>query len=602
MILSKEQLKAIEHTNGPALTLAVPGSGKTTMLLHRILKLCENGVKASDILTITFSKSAQIDMKLRFEKMNLKITPHFSTIHAFAYKILRDYYRLKGRDMLLIDDNSNSKYEILRKIYFQINNKYVGEENLEQIISKISYFKNSLEQPTNKSAKIINFVKIYDAYEKYKNDNNLIDFDDMVLKALEILKSEPTLRNKYKNMYKYIQLDEGQDTSIAQFKFLHYLTSPHHNIFIVADDDQSIYAFRGANPQYLLNIKTVYTNLKLYYLQYNFRSSKNIVSTSNLFIKNNEKRFDKNIVTTNDFNSPVNIIKVENNKAQYKFIKDKILENPNLSYAVIYRNNLSSLGLVEYFERNSLEFSIKGNSLKFFNHFVVRDVLNIIKFSYNMDDVDLFSNIYYKIHGYISKKHILFLKKNYSKNILRSLINYPDLPSYYRDNIFSLMNDFKKLKNLKIHEQIDYVLYSMGYDKYLNDFSNKFGFSYNSLAEFIHYLRFISESADDLESLVGRLKHLETLLSKPEIKKCNLTFSTIHSIKGLEFDCVFVVDIVNGVIPSNLSSTDLDIEEERRLFYVAMTRARQSLYLLTPKTHNSQATIVSPFIEEISKY
>ena len=410
MQLSSEQIKAIEHTTGPALTLAVPGSGKTTMLLHRILKLVDLGVNPSEILTITFSKASQMDMKKRFEEMDIKTSskPHFSTIHAHAYRIIRDYYRLKGRDMLLIDESSSGKYEILRKIYFQINHKNVGEETLEQIISKISYFKNSLEIPTDKSAKIINFTKIYNAYEKYKDENNLIDFDDMVVKALDVLKSEVNIRNKYKNMYKYIQLDEGQDTSISQFELLKYLTAPKHNLFIVADDDQSIYAFRGSNPNYLLNIEKVYKDVKYYYLQYNFRSSKNIVSTSNLFIRNNKNRFNKNIVTVNDYISPVNIIKVQNNKEQYKFIKKKMVESPDKSYAVIYRNNLSSLGLVEYFERNKVEFNVKGNRLKFFNHFVVRDVLNIIKFSYNMDDIDLFSEIYYKIKGYISKKKNIF--------------------------------------------------------------------------------------------------------------------------------------------------------------------------------------------------
>ena len=237
----------------------------------------------------------------------------------------------------------------------------------------------------------------------------------MVVKALDVLKSEVNIRNKYKNMYKYIQLDEGQDTSISQFELLKYLTAPKHNLFIVADDDQSIYAFRGSNPNYLLNIEKVYKDVKYYYLQYNFRSSKNIVSTSNLFIRNNKNRFNKNIVTVNDYISPVNIIKVQNNKEQYKFIKKKMVESPDKSYAVIYRNNLSSLGLVEYFERNKVEFNVKGNRLKFFNHFVVRDVLNIIKFSYNMDDIDLFSEIYYKIKGYISKTYFIFKKELFKK-------------------------------------------------------------------------------------------------------------------------------------------------------------------------------------------
>lgn len=604
MKLSVEQITAINHIEGPALTLAVPGSGKTTLLLHRILHLVRLGVDSSEILTITFSKSAQLDMKKRFEELSESayLKPQFSTIHAFSYRILRDYYQKKGRTMYLIDDSGNSKYEILKNIYFKINHRNVGDENLEQIISKISYYKNSLEIPSNRDAKIINFVKIFDEYEKYKSENNLIDFDDMVPNALFALKEDGALRNKYKSMYKFIQLDEGQDTSVAQFEFLRYLTSPHHNLFIVADDDQSIYKFRGASPEYLLNIKNIYKNVKFYYLQYNFRSSKNIVDTSDIFIKTNKSRFDKNISTINNFYEPVNIIKVDDNTSQYKFIEDMYLKNPNLSYAVVYRNNLSSLGLVEYFERNGRDFSIKGNRLKFFNHFVVRDVLNIIKFSYNNNDIDLFSEIYYKINGYISKNHILFLQRNSKGDVLKSLLNYPNLPAYYKDNIYSLIHDFKKLKSLKVNEQIDYVLDFMGYNTYLKDFANKFGYSYTSLAEFIHYLRFIASSSNNLEDLIGRLKHLESILSKPDVKKTNLTFSTIHSVKGLEFDCVFVIDIVDGVIPSNLGEDEQDLEEERRLFYVAMTRARQHLYLIAPKNHNSQTASLSPFIEEISKY
>ncbi|MGO3751931.1 MAG: ATP-dependent helicase [Peptoniphilaceae bacterium] len=604
MKLSDEQLKAIQHINGPALTLAVPGAGKTTMLLYRTVNLINKGIDPNRIITITFSKASSLDMEKRFKNLfpNFNKSLRFSTIHAFSYRIVLQYSKLRGKNFKLIEDSSNSKYDLISKIYFSIYKKIISEETLEQIISKISYFKNSLIDPKNSKTDIPGFNQIFEAYEKYKYDNNLIDFDDMITLALNILKKDDYIRNKFKSQFDYYQLDEGQDTSLAQFELINYLAAPKNNLFIVADDDQSIYAFRGANPEYLLNLKKTYKNLSLYYLQNNFRSSKNIVTTSNLFIKNNIKRFDKNIFTSNDYLEPVNIIKVNSNKEQYSFIYEKIKSEPQKTHAIIYRNNLCSLGIVEYLERKNITFNIKGNKLKFFSHFVVKDILSIIDFSNDMGNIEKFSKFYFKIKGYISKKHIEYIKKNPGKNVFRILLNYPNLPSYYRDNIFSLMAEFKKLKNLNIHDQINVVLYDLAYDEYLRDFSKKFGFNYESLNEFSSYLKFIAKSERDLESLIGRLKHLEFLINSKSNYNTNVTLCTIHSVKGLEYDYVYVVDLVEGVLPSLKSKDEGSLEEERRLFYVAITRAKSHLYLIYPKNYNGNYSIMSSFLKEISNF
>lgn len=606
MNLTNEQLNTINHINGPALVLAVPGAGKTTMLIYRTMNLIKSGVDPSKILTITFSKASALDMQKRFKALfpTFNRPLKFSTIHAFCYQIILEYSRLRGKKYTLIEDSSTGKYELLKRIYYEVNSKNVTEEKLEIIISQISYHKNSLTDPKDSKNEIPNFCEIFNIYEDYKEKRGLIDFDDMVILALKILKADQYIRTKFKSKFEYFQIDEGQDTSISQFQIVDYLCSPNNNLFIVADDDQSIYSFRGADPTYLLNLKKVYKDLKLYYLQNNFRSTKNIVNTSNLFISNNTSRFKKNISTTNSYKEPVNIIILENNDEEYEFIYKKTQEDPSKTYAVIYRNNLCALGLVEYLERRNITFNIKDNNMKFFNHFVLKDILNIIKFSEDTSDINTFSTFYYKIKGYISKKHISYLKTHSGKNVLRVLLTYPGLPSYYKDNIASLISNFKTLSQLSIYKKIDYILDTLEYDEYLKDSANKFGFNYKSLREYSHYLKYIAKDENTFEGLLGRLKHLEFLMKAPKNSQSNIALSTIHSIKGLEFDSVFVIDLVEGVLPSNKSlENDYSLlEEERRLFYVAMTRAKEDLYLIYPKIHNGENSEMSRFLIELSKY
>ena len=607
MNLTSSQLKAVEHFEGPALVLAVPGAGKTTMILHRTKKLIERGVDPKSILTITFSKAQAVDIKMRFIEMDGDRNVHFSTIHAFCYSIVRDYAKKYGKSLSLIDSNLKKKYEILREIYKTVNNSYPTEERVETAISEVGYCKNMMLSPKSfaksKRCETDNFVKFFETYEKYKKDKGLIDFDDMINLSYEVLKNDSAILKKYRDRFKFIQLDEGQDTSRSQFQVLKLLAKPNNNLFVVADDDQSIYAFRGANTEELFKLQKEYDPISTFYMEENFRSTKNIVNIANIFISQNEKRFEKTVVTDNPFDKPVNIIKLKEPKDQYAFI-EKELEKDKGDIAVLYRNNLSSIGLVEYFERKNYSFNIKDKKTKFFSHFITRDILDILNFSRDLSDIDLYEKFYFKLKGYISKRHIEYLKRNRGKNVFNILKNYPDLPSYYHKNINGLLVGFKKIARLSVYDAINYIDKEMGYGDYLRENAKRFMETESTLNEYLYYLKLIAKSTDSLDLFIGRLKELEYDLLKAKDAGAKLTFSTIHSAKGLEFSRVFVVDLYEGTLPSTSSIEDLRedpelYEEERRLFYVAMTRAKKELYLMYSHYTNGMKNEISSFVTDL---
>lgn len=607
MNLTASQLKAVDHFEGPALVLAVPGAGKTTMILHRTKKLIEKGVDPKSILTITFSKAQAVDIKMRFIEMDGDKFVHFSTIHAFCYSIVRDYAKKYGKSLSLIDSNLKKKYEILRDIYKSVNNTYPTEERVETAISEVGYCKNMMLSPKSfaksKRCETDNFVKFFETYEKFKKDKGLIDFDDMINLSYEVLKNDSAILKKYRDRFKFIQLDEGQDTSRSQFQVLKLLAKPNNNLFVVADDDQSIYAFRGANTEELFKLQKEYDDIATFYMEENFRSTKNIVNIANIFISQNEKRFEKTVITNNPFDKPVNIIKLKEPKDQYDFI-EKELEKDKGDIAVLYRNNLSSIGLVEYFERKNYSFNIKDKKTKFFSHFITRDILDILNFSRDLSDIDLYEKFYFKLKGYISKRHIEYLKRNRGKNVFNILKNYPDLPSYYHKNINGLLVGFKKIARVDVYEAIDYIDKEMGYGDYLRENAKRFMETESTLNEYLYYLKLIAKSTKSLDLFIGRLKELEYDLLKAKDAGAKLTFSTVHSAKGLEFSRVFVVDLYEGTLPSTSSIEDLRedpelYEEERRLFYVAMTRAKKELYLMYSHYTNGRKNEISSFVTDL---
>ncbi|MDY0236513.1 MAG: ATP-dependent helicase [Gudongella sp.] len=614
MQLSEIQKKAINHKNGPALVLAVPGAGKTTVIIYRTHKLIfDENIKPERILSITFSKASALDMKSRYITFfrgegNL---PLFTTIHSFCYKIIRDYMSKQNIRYTIIENEKEhlNKFNIVKNLYFKINNSQITEEKLDSFINYVGFIKNTMISPIDfVNTKNIDFDRFYELfmkYEEYKKDNFLLDFDDMLGLSYELLNTHPKALNYYRKSFDYIQLDEGQDTSKLQYEIIKLLACPDNNLFVVADDDQSIYGFRGASPDELLNFKKDFPKGEMFFMQDNFRSSKNIVSLSNNFIHQNKNRYAKQITTNNAYVSPIEVVKFKSILDQYSFILND-MENKEGTIAILYRNNISSLGLLNIFDKNNISFYIRDVKLKFFNHWIIKDILLFMELSLEQGSINLYENIYYKTKGYISKKMIVWLKtKNIKGSLFATLVKYPGLPEYYKKTIRELEIDFKKISKLSPYDSIEYIMKNLDYNNYLRENSMKFGSTYQNLIEMIFYLKLIAKETTDLQSFKDRLNHLNKELFSSTKNDSKITLSTIHSAKGLEFDSIYIIDLIDGSFPSSSSIEELEnlklslYEEERRLFYVAMTRAKKNLHLLSYTSIEDKTTEPSRFLKEL---
>jgi DNA helicase-2/ATP-dependent DNA helicase PcrA len=618
--LNDQQKAAVTHVNGSALVLAGPGSGKTTVITARTAYLClEIGINPKNILTMTFGRLSTSDMKTRFDRLfGQEVTEkvRFSTLHSFCNRVLHDYERRQGQRFRLIesDEEEESKQQILRGIYQEINQLKINDDELETLISEIGLVKNRMIKDlelvesftTTKNIKLI-----YQAYESYKKENLYMDYDDMLTYAYVILRKCPDILEYYKKLYQFIQIDEGQDLSKIQFEILNLLVDQNkQNLFIVADDDQSIYAFRGAEPEYILNIKDRYDNCNIFKLETNYRSSKNIVEISSRFIKKNMRRFDKNHNTNNEGATDPVIIGVENESEQTSLLLLKIAqiksESPDSSIAVIYRNNLSSLAIVDALERQNINFKIRQNRLHFFSNWSVQDIISILRFATDQTDVESFERVYYKIKRYISKAMMEFAKKTYYKeSFVNAILEFPNLQQFQIRNLVELKNEFKKLCQLKPDDALNYIEEQFKYDEYRHDFCEKTRISYTYASNIFGILKCIASCCETVPDFLKRISDLNDLLQSKELlsRKSNVTLTTMHSSKGLEFDCVFMVDLTNDEIPGiEIKETEIDplIEEERRLFYVGMTRARKNLFLIYPQHKGDVPQPRSVFINEVA--
>ena len=611
MKFTSQQVDAIKHFEGPALILAVPGSGKTTVLLNRILNLIKNhNIDSSEIISITFSKSQGIDMKKRFLAQNPefrgKIT--FKTIHAFCYEIVRNYMKLKNIKKTLIEGNNEfNRILILKRVYYQKNYKKLSDEEINDFFSIYDYTKNKMydfEGYLRKNHFISNrslMLKLYNLYDEIKIQNNFMDFNDLLILANEYISTDKKLLKALKNRYKFFQIDEGQDTSTLQFEIIRKIVFPENNVFIVADDDQSIYSFRGASPENLLNFKDIYPNSKIFFMDKNFRSTKNIIKISNKIIQGNKIRYEKYSKHTTEENSQIMLFKVKNSTIQARELVKRISGiNPNETIGVLYRNNISSLYVAEMLKNNDIDFFVKENKFDFYSNRILNDVKNILLFSEDTTDLEVFKRIYFKLNAYIKKDFITKLEyKPYNQCVLESLLDLDELNDFYLNKFTSLRNDFKRLKRMKMEDKIDCILYELGYGDYLDNFNDFSNLNYNLIFDLIKYL---FKDLKTFDEFIEKLDSLKELLKNASSSKSNISISTIHSAKGLEYDNVFIIDLIDGEFPQKSILNSFDeklLEEERRLFYVAMTRARKRLFLYTIKERNNLPVEPSIFYNEL---
>ncbi|HKL43159.1 MAG TPA: ATP-dependent helicase [Clostridia bacterium] len=600
--LNTNQKKALIHKDGPALTLAIPGSGKTTLLLCRIFYLDQiHKIPYENILTLTFSKASATDLKKRYEalfgKHPLKLK--FSTIHKFSYKIVRQYYKYRKVDFQLIEGKyAYKKINLLKGIYKQINQKHISNEDLENLINDISYTSNMMLKE-NFPKNIKKFEEIYNAYKTEKKKNKMIDFDDMLIIALRVLEKHENILEFYTSKYKYIQLDEAQDTSIVQHKLIKLLSKNHNNVFMVADDDQSIYGFRGAYPKYLLDFKSHYKSGKLFYLQHNYRSSFEIIDACQEFINHNKNRYNKKIVNKNSKSKPIKIIEFSNNIERNQFLLNSIVADERTETAILYRNNISGLPLINLLEKENIPFNIRGKNTNLFNHWLIDDIKAFFNVILINQDIESFERIYYKLNSYISKNMINYLKLNArGQSVFDCLIQNPSLKRYQSDTFRSLKEIFLKAKEQTPIEIINTIKYELNYLNHLDEYAARSNNHYENLKEKLQILEAIASKEASAFEFLDRLNHLETIVKshKNNIEN-NIILSTMHSAKGLEFERVFIIDVKDSILPQSEQS----LEEDRRLLYVALSRAKSDLNILHAKFISGKYNNKIQFIDELKK-
>lgn len=582
--INREQLKAVKHKNGNGLVLATAGSGKTTVIISRVGKLIfEN--RDAKILTITFSKMAALEMEKRFTKAFKGISKNnakFSTIHSFAYRLVLKYFNKKGLEIQLIKDKFNLINEIVKDVYNKERYQNTNKEEIENISNKISYFKNMLYDPKDYKMYGVNirkFDEIFSKYEKYKKQNNLIDFDDILIYAYKILRTSKVQRDRIKNKYDYIQIDEVQDTSKIQHLIIKLISKD--NIFMVGDDDQSIYSFRGSYPEFLLNFKEDFPEGKIYYLSKNYRSDKNIVKAASEFIKRNKVRYDKKISAEKESLEKIEIIKIENKRESIEYIKDKL--NKNQTTGILYRYNISALLPANLLLKEGVDFYIKDSVENFFNNNIVKDVKAFFRLSRDGRDKESFRRIYYKCNSYFNKNLVQFVV-NGEGSINQRLDMYFDTDKRLESNITRFKENVLELSKLDIKEGIEFLLYEMDYLDYLYRLEENGIIRYSNAKVILDILKELGREVKKIEEFERKLKELKIRLEDSNNRDAEVVLSSIHSAKGLEYDNVFLIDNNHGEFPpEDRGEGDFEksLEEERRIFYVGMTRAKKNLHVLS---------------------
>lgn len=592
MNLTNQQNLAANHMDGPILVLAGPGAGKTTMLLHRISNLSKI-IDPVHILTITFSKNQAIDMEERYDGKET----NFMTIHAFCYLIIRNYLKKNNKSLRLLEtDDLYSKYDLIRNIYYRLNNKKITNEDLKEFFKDISYMKNAmLNENYLKNSKVKECIKIYRAYENFKIKNFYIDFDDMQVIAQKLIENDKNLLNSIRNKYRYIQVDEGQDTSLIQFKIIEKIAAPNNNLMIVADDDQSIYSFRASDISYLLNFKNIYPESKTIILNENHRSGKNIVDISSRFIDKNNFRYKKDLYTNNTFDSNITIKSFKNVYDQYKFIRKNITTDDKC--AVLFRNNIQALNMISFFMDDGIDFSLKISDPYFLESKIIEDFFDIIEFSNDFSKTEIFKEVYYKIGTFLSKDDIVKLEfKPINQNIFDFYYS-SEIDDYKIDALIKTEKELKHIRNLILSKKISFIYKYLGYKSYISNFSKRYKEEVVNKDLFVESLVNFAKDLNDKKDFEDKVNKLNRYINN----NSNIILSSIHKSKGLEYDTVFIINLNENEFPMIGDGDDYNknLEEERRVMYVAMTRAKKKLFLLSIKKRSGINLNPSIFVNEV---
>lgn len=601
--LNKQQKEAVQSVEGPVLLLAVPGSGKTTVLVTRLgYMIYAKGIAPEKILTVTYTVAATEDMAARFASLfgtDMADRLTFKTINGICAGIIHTYGRKTGRTPFALLNDEKVIADTLAKIYQKTERMYATESDLQTVRTLITYIKNSMLteaeiRELDKTADM-KISSIYKEYNTWLREQKLMDYDDQMVYAYTMLQRFPELLRLYQDKFPYLCVDEAQDTSKIQHAIIALLSSRTENLFMVGDEDQSIYGFRAAYPEALLSFEKNHPGAKVLLMEENFRSGAGIVKAADTFIQKNTLRHKKHMRAIKDGEEVVKEIAVKTRDDQYRYLA-AVAENcaaaqadsvngASHTVAVLYRDHECALPLIDLLERKEIPYRMRNAEISFFTHRTVLDVLNIMKLAMHPKDAETFLQVYYKINTYIRKEdalQIARISETQDISVWNAAVRYHGLSDYTMSSVQNTRMHMQQLLTERGDKAVKRILYYMGYQEYLERCGLK--------ADKIEILRILGSREDSMAGLLQRLRELQDILTRKETDySCNFILSTIHASKGLEYDTVYLMDVTDGILPAQMlknpekaSREERETyEEERRLFYVGATRAKSELYVFT---------------------
>ena len=609
MSLNHAQTEAVAHNEGPCMVLAGPGSGKTLTIAKRIEYLImKHKVRPEEILVITFTKYAAWEMKNRTRSIcgpsSYAVT--FGTFHGIYYGILKWAYRLNQSNLL----SDEEKYKILREILPGIDwdqEPEADEEKdyLQELAIEIGNVKNNcmdIEEYEPVKYTTEKFRKLYRTYEETKKKYRKIDFEDMLIQCRDLFMKRPDILKKWQEKFQYILVDEFQDVNQAQYDVVRMLAAPQDNLFVVGDDDQSVYGFRGAKPGIMKEFMKDYPKARQILLDVNYRSSGYIVKGALRVIGNNKIRFEKKIEAFRKPDETVHVQEVKDPVQEAEYVLERIREyrEKGVSYtemAVLYRTNVDARAMSELMTEYQIPFVMKEHLNNIYEHFIALDMISYLRLSQGEYDRKYFLQIANRPNRYLTRE-----------SMKTGNVSYESLRRYYRDKdwmvdrIDQLEWDMKMICDKTPYAAIQYIRKRMGYDEFLKEYA---AYRKISSEDLFAVLEEIWQNSKGYGTIKEWFEHIESYgkmlkeQNKKNGEKEGVNLMTMHAAKGLEFDTVFVIEANEGSCPYKKATADEEIEEERRLFYVAMTRAKRKLVISYVKEKNGKDLLPSRFVSEL---
>lgn len=610
---NKSQLEAIKHGKGPCLTLAGPGSGKTAVITERVKHLItEQHIKSGNILVITFTKAAAVEMKERFYRLMSEYTGEtvgfgqypvtFGTFHAVFFQILKHAYHYSANNII----KEEQKYSCMRDLVQKQRLEYEDEmEFVNAVLGEIGMVKNSGVDlanyySTNCAAEM--FRRLYSQYHEYLYTHKLIDFDDMLVYTYELFKERTDILGAWQRKYQYILIDEFQDINKIQYDIVKMLAAPEDNLFVVGDDDQSIYRFRGAKPEIMLHFFDDFPMGKRCLLDTNYRSQKNIVNASLNLIKHNKERYQKTFHASLSAGCEVEYAVFKNQREQNMRIVRDIYERMERGgkygeYAVLFRTNTQTRVLTEQFMEYNIPFYAKDSIPNIYEHWIAKDLFVYIRIAQGSRQRSDFLQIMNRPKRYISRES---LDDEFVSFDLWECF-FEEQP-WVAKRIRQLEHDIKMLERMNPYAAINYIRRGIGYDEFLKEYADYRRIREDDLFDIIEELQAGAKEYANFEAWFLHIEEyaeeLEKIRQHKQEQQDGVVLATLHSSKGLEFEHVYIVDVNEGVMPYKKALLEQEVEEERRMFYVGMTRAKQDLHLFSTRQMNHKEAEISRFIEE----